>query len=979
MRCAWILLTFTAALQAQDSIDWADLAALKEEGKLEEALEVVRAIQAPSSVRLAREEFGLLFQLRRYKEAQEVGAVWIRLAEEAGDPDELLDALAETARSFAPQDKKEEESQLLLRAAELAKTLGRTDRAPAFLMRRATLEAAMGRYASAADLLDRAEAIQRHERDGVLEARLQAARAGLMFSQHRWREALAFCEKTLQLAEREGLKELERSTLVNLAQVHIRLHQYVEALGILHRSLELAANVRNRSIALASIGICHYELNQFDRAAEAFEEVLQLSRESGNRNFEAWALGELGLTVWKDERNAEAALSYLDQSVDLYLKTGDLVNALVFMENKAMVYRDLGRWQEALLLYREAEARTRRDLPGKEPPPHVYKSIGQCLAGLGRFAEAERTLREAIRRAEAAGDAKQVWQGNHELARVFAGTGRIGEADLAYRKALDTIESFREALQLEAFKTDFFTDKVQVYEEYVDFLMERRGEEGARLSFEVAERAAARSLLDALAESRASLHETLPGEVLESEKSLMDAISRLQGRIREGEASAEMQSELHTLQEKLEQLHLRVRREHRAFAELRYPQPAGLAAVQRSLKTDELLLKYHVGETSSHLWLVDPKGIRSKRLPGRNELEPAVQRVLADLVTPGAHSPALNELAEVLLPEAELNASSARFLIIVPSGILFYFPFEILPAGPDGAPLVESHQTSYLPSAAFLAESRNEAPRSNRPRLLALGDPQYEGAAGVERIGTLVSAGKLGSIPHTRAEVAAVYSHFGRLSSTSLVGPHATEAALKAQSLELYSVLHLAVHGVIDSSMPSRSGLILGRGPDSEEDGILQVNEILRLPLNANLVTLSACQTALGRLVTGEGMVGLSRAFLYAGADTIVASLWNVNDEASAEFMTAFYGLLREGHGKAEALRRAKVSLKREARYGHPYYWAPYVLIGEGSDAVAFPAGWTSVLLFVGAAVLFGVPLMWILRRRSPSLGNSQLSSRQFE
>ena len=209
----------------------------------------------------------------------------------------------------------------------------------------------------------------------------------------------------------------------------------------------------------------------------------------------------------------------------------------------------------------------------------------------------------------------------------------------------------------------------------------------------------------------------------------------------------------------------------------------------------------------------------------------------------------------------------------------------------------------------------------------------------------------------------ALRSLFGWRHSTILLGERATERHLKQQDLRRYSVIHLAAHGFLDSSSSARSGLVLGMDPEASEDGILQVREVYRLPLRAHLVTLSACQSALGRLLTGEGMVGLSRAFFYAGAEAIVASLWNVNDEAAAEFMSRFYRRLKEGASKAEALRQAKLSMAAEGRYRHPYYWASYVLIGDGSKAVPFPPDWTGTV--VTAAILLGLLTAVVFYRRA--------------
>jgi CHAT domain-containing protein len=345
-------------------------------------------------------------------------------------------------------------------------------------------------------------------------------------------------------------------------------------------------------------------------------------------------------------------------------------------------------------------------------------------------------------------------------------------------------------------------------------------------------------------------------------------------------------------------------------------------------------------------------------LPPRSELESAVQDVLSRLLSPAAEAPPAVAAARQLLPDGALGDGPYRSLIIVPAGLLYYLPLELLPSG--SGPLLEQYQTAYLPSASVLVELRSKPEQRGRPRLLALGDPVYGGPEARERAGALLSLQSLGALPHTRSEVNAVRSLFGRWSSTVMLGPDATEEKLKSLDLRRYSVVHLAAHGVIDASAPSRSGLVLGRNLDSREDGILQVREMFRLSLNASLVTLSACQSALGKLTTGEGMVGLTRALLYAGTDTVLASLWNVNDEATARFMQVFYRFLRDGRGKAEALRLAKLAVQEDARLRHPYYWAGYVLIGEGSAGVRFPFYWFPFGLVLVSLAVMG---LWIFRK----------------
>ena len=200
-----------------------------------------------------------------------------------------------------------------------------------------------------------------------------------------------------------------------------------------------------------------------------------------------------------------------------------------------------------------------------------------------------------------------------------------------------------------------------------------------------------------------------------------------------------------------------------------------------------------------------------------------------------------------------------------------------------------------------------------------------------------------------------------------LIGEQATEGRLKQLQLADFSLVHLATHGWIDPASPSRSGLVLASDPRSPEDGILQPREILKLSLDAELVTLSACQTGLGELVTGEGMVSLARSFFYAGTDSVVASLWSVNDRASADFMELFYSALADGASKADALRQAKIQLRQRAAYEHPYYWAPYVLIGRGEGVVAFPArglAAVSSLALITALLLVGLIVALVIARR---------------
>ena len=186
------------------------------------------------------------------------------------------------------------------------------------------------------------------------------------------------------------------------------------------------------------------------------------------------------------------------------------------------------------------------------------------------------------------------------------------------------------------------------------------------------------------------------------------------------------------------------------------------------------------------------------------------------------------------------------------------------------------------------------------------------------------------SLPYTRTEVNDIGSLFSDPERHLFLGAAAREQTLKAEMLDRYRYIHFAAHGVIDEDYPARSGIILSAAGDTREDGVLQMSEVMRLKLNADLVTLSACRSGLGKLVNGEGIIGLTRSFLYAGADGVVVSLWDVNDLSTAALMKSFYANLKQGMPKDEALRQAKLELLKgkQRTWQHPYFWAPFVLVG---------------------------------------------------
>ncbi|MFQ5675806.1 MAG: CHAT domain-containing protein [bacterium] len=287
-------------------------------------------------------------------------------------------------------------------------------------------------------------------------------------------------------------------------------------------------------------------------------------------------------------------------------------------------------------------------------------------------------------------------------------------------------------------------------------------------------------------------------------------------------------------------------------------------------------------------------------------------------------------------PAIKEHSFERKELIIVPDDILFYFPFEMLVAKfEQDKPryLLQDHAVSYSASVSLL---NPELKRQREPYrdLLALGNPAFEKSkAGITRIlasmfKTIFRNEHWVPLPYSENEVKNISKNFKN--SELLIGIDATERKFK-QTASQYRYLHLATHYLADDRQPMFSKIVFAQDPDNtKEDGYLHTFEVFNLELNAELVTLSACNTALGQFRRGEGLIGVSRAFMYAGVPSLVVSLWPVEDESTAYLMSQFYKYLARGDAKNVALQKAKIDLiKSDLEKNDPFYWAPFVLIGD--------------------------------------------------
>lgn len=523
-----------------------------------------------------------------------------------------------------------------------------------------------------------------------------------------------------------------------------------------------------------------------------------------------------------------------------------------------------------------------------------------------------------------------------------------------------------------------------IYETNIDVLMrlhQQRPTEGfAVAALEVSEKSRARSLLELLREARAEIEQGVDPSLIERESYLRRSIANkaeqqirlLSGKYTEQEASA-IAKELNALTTDYDQVQSRIRQASPRYAALLEPQPIDVEEIRkRVVDADTLLLEYSLGEEKSFLWAVTPDTVKSFELPGRATIEQSAKRVYQLLTERGTsvsgetiaqrkvrleradseYMEAAAALSRMLLGPVASELKQKR-LAIVAEGVLQYVSFSALPSPVSGAtPLIVDHEIVTLPSASVLAvlreETVNRKPASKAVAVLAdpvfsASDPRVakNGAAPVDDSSSLVDAQRsaaesglkdLVRLRFSRQEAEEIARLAGNKSNLKALDFAANRAVAMDQKLSDYRIVHFATHGLINNQHPDLSGVVLSLvdAQGRPQNGFLRLYDIYNLKLDAELVVLSACQTALGKEIKGEGLVGLTRGFMYAGAPRVVASLWRIDDRASADIMSRFYAaMLKDGLRPAAALRAAQVSMLREKRWQSPHYWAAFTIQGE--------------------------------------------------
>ena len=480
--------------------------------------------------------------------------------------------------------------------------------------------------------------------------------------------------------------------------------------------------------------------------------------------------------------------------------------------------------------------------------------------------------------------------------------------------------------------------------------------------FHIVERAKARAFLEALRESKIDIRERLSPRLKKEERDIAAQISSIMISLSQGDFSEEERSKLiiklKQRENEYKELISRIRVEIPEMTKLVSPDPCRVEKVQEELIDEKTaLIEFFLGENRSLMFFVTKNELKLYSLPPRELIEKSIRAYLKIIYQPPKDKfkgilAAQRIYKELLSLDKKNIPSSVEKLIIVPDGVLYYLPFETLISStrcglPEEKYLIEKYTISYAPSSSsllFLSEKKIKKGASKG--LLAFGNPFYNAKASSKskRNKTYTQVLKdlysnLGfdysPLTYSQLEVQKIAEFFPKTKRNIYLKKKAKEDIVKKISLKDYQIIHFACHGFLDENFPFRSALVLALDEDTAEDGFLQVREIYNLRMRADLIVLSACQTGKGKLEKREGILGLPRIFFYAGAKSVVSSLWKVSDKTTGKFMSYFYRHLSQGKSKARALQLAKLKMIKSKFY-HPFYWAAYILNGDYSSRLIF-------------------------------------------
>lgn len=879
---------------------------------------------------------------RNHPQALAIHRLALSLSEQLGDRIGMADALRGLADDYRVQDNLVETLEYLQRSLAIITTLRDEPRLAAILGSLGIIHHLLGNEEEARESYQ--QALPMFEALGD-KSRLASALLGLgnvNRSQGDYPAALRFYQQALRLAETLGDKVRVAGMLNNLGLVYAEQGNYAQALAAYQQGLALdeAANDRTQmALKLNNIGLIHHAQGHNALALAYYEKALALNEALGSKRGLLFNLFN-SANIYRNQGNYGQALALYQRSLTLSEALGDKAGIANTLNNIGYTNYLQANYALALEHYQKSLS-LREALGDKVGITTTLNFLAEFYQQQGLYAEALATAARAAALARQTGNAEQLW----------SACLRVGVANRALKEPVRARQAFEEAIRIiETLRTKvvgggedqqrYFSRKVPPYHALVDLLI---GAGQPTEALGIAERAKARVLLDVLQSGSVNITKAMTASEHAQERKLKSQLVALNTQVsREAAQAQPNQARLTELNAQREQARL----EFAAFQTTLYAAHPELKAQRgeaEPLTPERLsallpdsataLLEYVVTPDQTFLFVITQTNgkpaVQTYTLPiKQTELARQIETLRRQLAARdlGFRATA-TRLYDLLLKPAQAQLKGKTRLVIVPDGQLWELPFQALPTGAHRY-LIEDATLSYAPSLTVLREMmKRPKPSTATPTLLALGNPAL-GKETVERATFAMRDSKFEPLPEAESEVVALGKLYGAAHSKVFTGAAAREDRTKAEAGQR-RVLHFATHGVLNDAAPLYSHLVLTQS--EQEDGLLEAWELLQMDLHADLAVLSACETARGQFGAGEGMIGLSWALFVAGVPTTVVSQWKVEAAATRELMVAFHRQLRTAPTtKAAALRQAALAVLKRPATSHPFYWAGFVLVGDG-------------------------------------------------
>ena len=794
-------------------------------------------------------------------------------------------------------------------------------------------------------------ALRRKSGDRGGEAMTLGNLANMDFRYGKYTEGVELSQAALRAYDTAGMRAQKVAVFSTLARWYDATGQYREATEVYRQALPLSAALDRRGYGylLDSKGLMSDDLGDLDSALRDFRQAQAEAHQTGDPILEADCLNNIASAYLAKDQipEAEAAneeirrIPKIEESALVYWK---------YLLNKARIYERKGEFTSAEEVARSCAQRGKA-LDSVPLEAAALLLLGQIEFRREHYAEAIKLERQALDLWRQASDSNHAAFTLVSLASVERAMGRTDEALADVTSAVDLIEAARTTVTAQDLRASFLSSRYQHFKLWIDLLMESGQVENA---FSASERARSRILLDLLREEK---NEVQAGASPSQLAGISELTSNINGkafamsRLDHGKESALQRAalgkEMDTLVNRRRALEDDLRVTSPRYASFANSSTVSAAEVQSLLDDETALLEYSLDREHSYVWLVTRSSVRAIKLCGEGEIMNAVGALGRTLGKSQATAAGAAHRLGALITMPLMLPKNIRRLAIVAEGPLEGVPFAILP-GADGRTLLRSVEIVRLPSASVLAELRREQ-KTRTPAPLGVfivADPVFDkddprvtassngGAPDARRLRTGISRDSLARLYFSGEEARHIASEAGPKNAKLFYGFAARREVLWLPEARNYRIHHLATHLILDDRHPDLSRIVFSLLDKQQRpvDGYLRLHEIYNLDLPSELVVLSACKSGLGFPINGEGMIGFTRGMLLAGAKAVLASVWSVDDEATAELMRVFYHEMLHNHQPpAAALRLSQLRIMQQAKWRNPYYWAGFSLYGDWS------------------------------------------------